>query len=78
VGAKIPRQPQHTLINQLGAQAGEEELGGTLRAALIDRLRITKPEAARRSAEAEDLGEPIPQTLRIPTDKNSPPVTLEA
>ena len=51
------RAPQHGLINQLGAQAGEEELGGTLRSALADRLRITRAEAARRIAEAEDLGE---------------------
>jgi hypothetical protein len=49
--------PQHTLINQLDAQAGEEELGGTLRRALADRLRITKAEAGRRIADAEDLGE---------------------
>ena len=51
------RAPQHTIINQLGAQAGEEELGGTLRSALADRLRITKAEAGRRIADAEDLGE---------------------
>ncbi|OMC56106.1 hypothetical protein A5747_09955 [Mycobacterium sp. IS-836] len=50
------RAPQHTLINQVGAQAGPEELGGTLRSALADRLRITKAEAARRIAEAQDLG----------------------
>jgi hypothetical protein len=51
------RTPQHALINQLDAQAGEEELGGTLRVALADRLRITKAEASRRIADAEDLGE---------------------
>ncbi|MBW0015535.1 HNH endonuclease signature motif containing protein, partial [Mycobacterium sp.] len=34
----------------------EEELGGTLRSALADRLRITKPEAGRRIDEAADLG----------------------
>jgi hypothetical protein len=51
------RAPQHTLINQLDAHAGEEELGGTLRCALADRLRITKAEASRRIADAEDLGE---------------------
>jgi hypothetical protein len=45
------------LINQLGAQAGPEELGGTLRSALADRLRITKAEAGRRVEEAADLGE---------------------
>jgi hypothetical protein len=55
--ARRLRAPQHALINQLDAQACEEELGGTLRAALADRLRITKAEAARRIAEAEDLGE---------------------
>ncbi len=55
--ARRLRAPQHTLINQLDAQAGDDELGGTLRAALADRLRITKPEAARRIAEAEDLGQ---------------------
>jgi hypothetical protein len=51
------RAPQHALINQLDAQASEEELGGTLRVALADRLRITKAEAGRRIDEAADLGE---------------------
>jgi hypothetical protein len=55
--ARRLRSPQHALINQLGAQAGEEELGGKLRSALADRLRITKDEAGRRIHEAEDLGE---------------------
>lgn len=55
--ARRLRTPQHALINQLEAQAGEDELGGNLRSALGDRLRITKSEAARRIAEAEDLGE---------------------
>ena len=55
--ARRPRAPQHTIINQLDAQAGEEELGGTLRCALADRLRITKADAGRRIADAEDLGE---------------------
>ncbi|ORA80436.1 hypothetical protein BST29_16610 [Mycobacterium malmoense] len=49
--------PGQQLINQLGAQAGDEELGGTLRCALADRLRITKAEAGRRIEEAEDLDE---------------------
>ena len=40
------RTPQHALINHLAAQAAEEELGGKLPAALADRLRITKAEAA--------------------------------
>ena len=51
------RAPQHALTNQLDAQACEEELGGTLRAALADRLRITKAEAARRIADAAELGQ---------------------
>ena len=55
--SRRPRAPQHTIINQLDAQAGEQELGGTLRSALADRLRITKAEAGRRIADAEDLGE---------------------
>ncbi len=55
--ARRLRTPQHALINQLDAQAGEEELGGTLRSALADRLRITKAEAGRRIDEAADLGE---------------------
>jgi hypothetical protein len=55
--ARRLRAPEHALINQLGAQAGKEELGGTLCAALADRLRITKAEAGRRVAEAEDLGQ---------------------
>ena len=55
--ARRLRSPQHALINQLGAQAGEEELGSKLRSALADRLRITKAEAGRRIDEAADLGE---------------------
>ena len=55
-GARRQRSPQHALINQLDAQAGEEELGGTLCSALADRLRITKAETSRRIAEAGDLG----------------------
>jgi Domain of unknown function (DUF222) len=55
--ARRLRAPQHALINQLDAQADTEELGGTLRGALADRLRITKPDAARRIADAADLGE---------------------
>ncbi|WP_205876904.1 HNH endonuclease signature motif containing protein [Mycobacterium camsae] len=51
------RTPQHTLINHLHTQATEEELGGKLRAALADRLRITRAEAGRRIAEAHDLGQ---------------------
>src|ERR1700745_527425 len=55
--ARRLRAPQHALINQLDAQAGDEELGGTLRSALADRLRITKSEAGRRIDEAADLGQ---------------------
>ncbi|VBA55356.1 HNH endonuclease signature motif containing protein [Mycobacterium pseudokansasii] len=55
--ARRLRTPQHALINQLGAQAGEEELGAKLLSALADRLRITKAEAGRRIDEAADLGQ---------------------
>ncbi|ORW01300.1 HNH endonuclease signature motif containing protein [Mycobacterium kyorinense] len=48
---------EHPLINQLGAQANDTELGGTLRFALADRLRITPAEASRRIHDAENLGE---------------------
>jgi hypothetical protein len=47
----------HALINQLGRQAGETELGGKLAHALANRLRITRAEASRRIHEAADLGE---------------------
>jgi hypothetical protein len=60
----------HESINQLAAYASAEELGGTLRAVLADRLRIRRGEAARRIAEAADLGprraltgEPLPPRL---------------
>jgi hypothetical protein len=55
--ARRLRASQHALINQLDAQASDEELGGTLRVGLADRLRITKAEAGRRIAEAADLGQ---------------------
>src|SRR5882757_2290646 len=55
--ARRLRSPQHALINQLDAQAGDEELGATLCSALADRLRITEAEAGRRIHEAADLGE---------------------
>ncbi|WP_424075206.1 HNH endonuclease signature motif containing protein [Mycobacterium sp.] len=55
--ARRLRAPQHALISQLGAQADEEELGAKLPSALANRLRITRAEAGRRIAEAEDLGE---------------------
>jgi hypothetical protein len=50
------RVPGHQLINQLAEQAPPEELGGKLSHALADRLRITRGEARRRVAEAQDLG----------------------
>ncbi|OBI73340.1 13E12 repeat family protein, partial [Mycobacterium asiaticum] len=50
------RAVRHALINQLQARASTEELGGTLASAMADRLRITKAEASRRIAEAEELG----------------------
>jgi Domain of unknown function (DUF222) len=47
---------EHPLINQIGEQADQTELGGKLPAALADRLRITRGEASRRIHEAADLG----------------------
>ena len=55
--ARRARANQHTLINELAAQAGEEELGATLRWALADRLRITAAEADQRIHDAHDLGQ---------------------
>jgi hypothetical protein len=55
--ARRLRSPQHALINQLDAQASDEELGATLCSALADRLRITEAEAGRRIHEAADLGQ---------------------
>jgi hypothetical protein len=48
---------EHALINQLAEQAHPTELGGTLAAALANRLRITRAEASRRIHDAADLGE---------------------
>ncbi len=45
------------MINQVGEQADETELGGKLPSALANRLRITRAEASRRIGEAADLGE---------------------
>ena len=50
------RVPGHELINQLAEQATPAELGGKLSHMLADRLRITRGAAARRVAEAADLG----------------------
>jgi hypothetical protein len=55
VARRLP-VPGHQLINQLAGPAGPEELGGKLSHALADRLRITRADAARRVAEAADLG----------------------
>ena len=52
------RQPaaEHELVNQLRAQGTPVELGGRLAHALADRLRISRGEARRRIAAAEQLG----------------------
>ncbi|HEY1439686.1 MAG TPA: 13E12 repeat family protein, partial [Mycobacterium sp.] len=62
--------PGHQLINQLAEQSDPTELGGKLSHALADRLHITPTDAARRVAEAADLGprraitgEPLPPLL---------------
>jgi hypothetical protein len=62
--------PGHQEINQLAEQSDPTELGGKLSHALADRLRITRADAARRVAEAADLGprraitgEPLPPVL---------------
>ena len=47
----------HGLINQIGERSDSTELGDKLPVALADRLRITRGEAARRVAEAADLGQ---------------------
>ncbi|ORW04577.1 13E12 repeat family protein [Mycobacterium kyorinense] len=61
---------EHPLVNQLAEQASETELGGTLRFALAERLRITPAEASRRIHDAKDLaprqamtGEPLAPRL---------------
>ena len=48
---------EHPLINQISGQADTTELGGTLAAALADRLRITRADASRRIGEAAELGD---------------------
>jgi hypothetical protein len=62
--------PGHQLINQLAWQCDPTEPGGKLSHVLADRLRITRAEAARRVAEAADLGprramtgEPLPPLM---------------
>jgi hypothetical protein len=61
--------PAHELINQIAEQSDSTELGGKLSHALADRLRITRGEAARRVAEAADLG-----TRRAMTGESLPPM----
>ena len=39
--ARRVRTPQHALTDQLDAQAGEEEVAGTLRSVLADRCRLS-------------------------------------
>ena len=56
VARRVP-VPGHALINRLAEQSDETELGGRLARALADLLHITRGEAARRVAEAADLGE---------------------
>ncbi|MDT5094879.1 MAG: hypothetical protein QOH60_4242, partial [Mycobacterium sp.] len=60
----------HQSINWLAEYASTEELGGSLRNALADLLRVTQAEAGRLIAEAQDLGprqtltgEPLPARL---------------
>src|SRR5258708_6763650 len=55
--ARRLRSPQPPLTNQVGAGAGDEELGATLRPAPADGLRITEAEAGRRIQEAAERGE---------------------
>jgi hypothetical protein len=61
--------PGHELINQIAEQSDSTELGGKLSHALADRLHITRGEAARRVAEAADLG-----TRRAMTGESLPPM----
>ncbi|ETW21993.1 hypothetical protein MGAST_22580 [Mycobacterium gastri 'Wayne'] len=56
VARRLPAA-QHALINQIGEQSSEEELGGRLPLALASWLRITRAEASRRVSEAADLGQ---------------------
>ncbi|QUR67887.1 HNH endonuclease signature motif containing protein [Mycobacterium spongiae] len=60
---------EHGLINQIGEQAGETELGGRLPRVLADRLHITRGEAGRRVAAAAELGQ-----RRALTGQPLPPV----
>ena len=46
----------HAVINQVAGQASAAELGGSVRVALVERLRISRVEASRRIADAAVLG----------------------
>jgi Domain of unknown function (DUF222) len=46
----------HEMINDLAAHATYQELGGRLSHALATWLRISRAEAGRRIAEAQELG----------------------
>src|SRR5271155_1912419 len=48
---------EHPVINQISAHTDPAELGGTLAAALANRLRITRADAFRRIHDAADLGQ---------------------
>ncbi len=61
---------EHTVINTLARQATPEELGGKLSHAIAEATLISRKQAARRIAEAADLGprhgltgEPLPPVL---------------
>ncbi len=54
--ARRLRFPQHALINRVAEQASPEELGGNMRSALANRLRITTAEAGRRIDEPRISG----------------------
>jgi hypothetical protein len=54
--ARILPALAHELINQLGADATGEELGGSLAHALANWLHVTRAEATRRIGAAADLG----------------------
>ncbi len=61
---------EHTVINTLGRQGTPEELGGKLSHAIAEATLISRKQAARRIAEAADLGprrgltgQPLPPAL---------------
>ena len=54
--ARRPRAPQHSIINQLDAQASEEELGGTLRSAWPTGCGSPRPKPAGASPKPRISG----------------------